>query len=264
MGSATSQALVAAREVLTGAVGRSGLTIGQSLFAVANAMSGSAQLRAALADPAADAQAKQTLVAALFPKATAGATAVLASVVSSRWSSQDDLIAGIDELGIRAVAASAPKTTSVADELFTFARAVSSDAELELGLGSKLGSREAKRSLVVALLQGRASAQTQAIVEQLVANPRGARIGQSLAKAAALVADQAGQRIALVITASALAPAQLERLRAGLSAGYGTDLKLNQIVDPSIIGGVRVQIGDDVIDGSVSTRLNELRLALVG
>jgi F0F1-type ATP synthase delta subunit len=49
----------------------------------------------------------------------------------------------------------------------------------------------------------------------------------------------------------------------GLSKSAGRDLQLNLVIDPSIIGGLRVQIGDDVIDGSVATRLTELRLQLV-
>ena len=63
--------------------------------------------------------------------------------------------------------------------------------------------------------------------------------------------------------ASSMPEAQAERLRASLAAKYG-DLKLNQVVDPAILGGLRVQIGDDVIDGSVASRLTELRLQLAG
>ncbi len=65
-----------------------------------------------------------------------------------------------------------------------------------------------------------------------------------------------------MITAAPITPAQLDRLRASLAKSYGRDLEINQVIDPSIIGGIRVQIGDDVIDGSVSTRINDLRLQL--
>ena len=92
--------------------------------------------------------------------------------------------------------------------------------------------------------------------------PRGRRIGELIRTAAAIVADEAGLAVATVITAAPISDAQLERLRAGLSATYGRDLQLNQVIDPAIIGGIRVQIGDDVIDGSVSTRINDLRLRL--
>ena len=94
--------------------------------------------------------------------------------------------------------------------------------------------------------------------------PRGRRIGELLSTAADIVADEAGLAVATVITASPLTTAQLDRLRAGLAKSYGRDLKLNVRLDPSIIGGVRVQIGDDVIDGTVATRLTDLRLQLAG
>ena len=65
-------------------------------------------------------------------------------------------------------------------------------------------------------------------------------------------------------SARALPAAQLEQLQTVLSAKYGTRLKINEIVDATVIGGVRVQVGDDVIDGSIARRINDLRLQLVG
>lgn len=262
MGSATREAIAGAREALAATGGTDGLSIGERLFEVARIIGDSAQLRNALADPAADPQAKATLVDTVFSGLTGPAKKLLASIVAARWSSQDDLLAGIEEIGIRSIASSVPKGTSIEDELFIFSTAVSSDAGLELAVGSKLGSSSAKGALVHELLGKKGSPQTVAIVEQLVRQPRGRRIGELIRHAASVVADEAGFAVATVTTATSLNPAQLERLRAGLAKSYGRDLKLNQVVDPSIIGGVRVQIGDDVIDGSVSTRINDLRLAL--
>lgn len=264
MGSATREALAAGRAALAGVRGKDALVLGEQLFEAARAVGESSQLRAALADPAADPNAKAKLVGAVFGSISGPAKDLLTVLTSQGWSSQDDLLAGIEELGIRAIASSAPAGSSIEDELFAFSNAVSSDAQLELAVGSKLGSPDAKAALVRSLLDGKASAQTVAIVEQLVRQPRGRRIGQVLADAASIVADDAGLTVATVVTARPLKPAQLTRLAKGLSKNYGQQLKLNQVVDPSVVGGVRVQIGNDVIDGTVATRLTDLRLQLAG
>ena len=70
--------------------------------------------------------------------------------------------------------------------------------------------------------------------------------------------------MATVTSATAISDAQVERLAAGLSAKYGRNLRINQVVDPGVIGGLRVQVGDDVIDGSVAKRLDDVRLQLAG
>ncbi|GAB7304948.1 hypothetical protein MAFF212519_28330 [Clavibacter michiganensis] len=74
------------------------------------------------------------------------------------------------------------------------------------------------------------------------------------------MADQAGLTIATVSVASPLSPEQSERLAQALSRRYSRRIELNQVVDRDLVGGLRVQIGDDVIDGSVATRINDLRL----
>lgn len=263
MGSATREALEHAKSALGKLGGKDGLAIGEQLFEAARVIGGSAQLRSALADPSAAAADKTAAIGAIFTGISAGARDLLAEIVSNRWSSQDDLLAGIEEIGIRAVASSAPKDASIEAELFSFGSAVSSNAELELAVGSKLGSAQSKSALVTTLLAGKASKQALAIIDHLVQQPRGRRIGELVRTAAAIVADQANLAVATVISAAPISEAQLERLRAGLSKSAGRDLQLNLVIDPSIIGGLRVQIGDDVIDGSVATRLTELRLQLV-
>jgi len=261
MGSATREALASAREALTALGGKDGLAVGEQLFEVVRVIGDSSQLRSALADPSVAAADKLAVVNKVFATIGAPARTLLAEIVASRWSTQDDLLEGIEEIGIRAVASSA-KPGGIEDELFTFGTAVGSNAELELAVGSKLGSTQSKSALVNALLKHKASPQALAIVDQLVQQPRGRRIGELMRHAASIVADQAGLAIATIITAAPLTAAQLDRLRAGLAKSYGRDLKLNEVIDPSIIGGIRVQIGDDVIDGSVSTKITELRLQL--
>lgn len=263
MGSATREALANSVSALADLGSKADLATAEDLFSAGRVVADSAQLRAVLGDPTVPAEGKTVLVKRVFASLSAPAVELLTVIAAQRWSSHDDLLGAIEELGIRAIAGSAPRNVDIVAELLTFGGAVTSDASLELALRSKLASADSKVALVERLLGGRASKETVAIVRQLVAQPRGRSVRESLRAAARMVAAQSGQTIATVYAASALPEAQAERLRTVLSASYG-DLRINQVVDPSIIGGLRVQIGDDVIDGSIASRLAELRLQLAG
>lgn len=264
MGSATRDALSASRAALGALQSQVDLSVGQELFSAGRVIGESAQLRAALADPSAASAAKSAVVEKVFSGLGPVARQLLVVVSGNRWSSEDDMLAGIEELGLRAIAETATDSIPIEAELFAFGTAVSSNADLELAVGSKLGSSASKAALIEALIGTKVSAQTVAIVSHLVQQPRGRRIAELLRTAARVVADQAGLSIATVTTASPLTVAQVDRLAAGLAQSYGRQLRINQVVDAAVIGGVRVQIGDDVIDGSVASRLNELKLQLAG
>lgn len=263
MGSASRQALAAASETLAST---SGVTVaaGEQLLAAARALDGSTQLRTILGDTTVGAKEKTQLIAKVLPGLGAPATAVLGAAVQNRWSSGDDLVDGVEDLGIRAVARGAGADAPLETELFEFSRAVSSDAELELALGSKLADPERKADLASNLLAKKAGAGTVAIVRHLVQSPRGRRIGELLAHAADVVAAAHDRRIATVTSATALPSAQADRLAAALQKRYGSEIQLQQIVDPEVVGGLRVQVGDDVVDGTIAARLHDLRLQLAG
>jgi F-type H+-transporting ATPase subunit delta len=261
MGSATREAIAAANAALA-KQGTVDLATGEQLLAAALVVNGSHELRAALADDTAKDADRKGIVDAVFGKYTKPARAILEVLATSRWSSEDDLVAGIEELGIRALASSAPKALSIDDELFEFGVAVTSNSELELALGSKLGGVDGKVSLVDALLKGKASEQTIAILKALLAQPRGRRIAELIRYAATIVADESGNGIATVTVASELDAEQRKRLETALNTQYGRDVRLNVIVDPVILGGMRVQVGSEVIDGTISNRIADLRLRL--
>jgi F-type H+-transporting ATPase subunit delta len=64
--------------------------------------------------------------------------------------------------------------------------------------------------------------------------------------------------------AKPLSDGDRERLQKALSQQYGRDIHINEVVDDSVIGGLRVEIGDDVIDGTVAGRLDDARRRLAG
>jgi len=263
MGSATREALAVAAGVL-GEQKSVSLEAGEQLLDASLVVAGSPQLRSALADDTAETENKVGIVRAVFSAYTPVARTVLEAVAGQRWSSADDLVSGIEELGIRAVAESASKSVSIDRELFAFSTAVSSNAELELALGSKLGAVDGRVSLVKDLLGGKASEQTVSIVSALIAQPRGRRVGELLRYAANLVAEQAGVAIATVTVATPLSADQLSRLEKALGAQYDKEIRINEVVDERILGGMRIHVGDEVIDGTISNRISDLRLQLAG
>src|SRR5690606_14368286 len=119
---------------------------------------------------------------------------------------------GVEEIGIRAIAAAAGPDAGIESQLFGIARLVASDHELEFALGSTLGEADRKAALVDALFARTASAPTLAIVRHLVQSPRGRRIGEFLADAAEIVADAAGRIVATVTAAAPLTSEQRARL----------------------------------------------------
>ncbi|CAN5411422.1 F0F1 ATP synthase subunit delta [soil metagenome] len=263
MGSASRQALAAAEQTLTATKGVT-LAAGEQLLSAGRAIEGSAQLRGLLADPSLDNAEKSGLIATIFGSLDPIATALILGIVEARWSDADELLDGIEQIGIRAIAEASGSDAPIEAELFEFSRAVSSNSDLELALADKLGDPAAKAALVDTLLAKKVSPATVAIARHLVQSPRGRRIGALLSGAASIVADAAGRLIATVTTAVPLSAAQQKRLTEALAARYGREPRLNIVIDPAVIGGLRVQLGDEVVDGTVAARLSDLRLQLAG
>ena len=256
MGSATNQALAETTAALAAARGVD-LTVARELFVAARELGQTSQLSGALADSAAAPAARAKVITDVFGPSMAPATVgLLTNAVTQRWSSASDLIDGIEELAVRAA--------TIASELFEFSRTVAANPELELALGSRLGDAAAKGDLVAKLLTGRASEATVLVASSLVQQPRERRVRQLLSRAIRIVADERGRAVATVTAAAALSTEQASRLTELLSRRYGTKISLNTVIDPTVVGGLRVQIADDVIDMSVSSRLADLRQRLAG
>lgn len=262
MGSATTQAL-ASTDAALAATKISDLSTARELFLAARTISESSQLSSALSAWGVAGDVRAGVAAQVFAGLQPGTVDLVKVAAAQRWSSLDDLVEGVEGLAIRA-AAIAESGVDIEGELFEVTRTVAANPELELALGSRLGEASAKGELVEKILGGRASEATTLIVSSLVRQSRGRRVRTLLSRALRLVADQRGRTVATVFAASALDAAQLERLRSALAARYGADVALNTVVDPSVVGGVRIEIGDDVIDATVSSRLNDLRQRLAG
>jgi F-type H+-transporting ATPase subunit delta len=252
---------------VTLAAGADGLALADELFAVTAALDLSAALRRALVDPSRRSAAKRALVESLFgPKVGAAAIDVLKVLVSQRWADDQDLADAIESLAVEAVVASAEvngRLDDLEDELFRFGRIVAADQALRDALAAYGGEADVKAALVEALLAGKASPETIRLARQAAIAPRGRRFDQVLESYLTVAAKRREQLTAIVTAAVALDDTQRQRLASALSGIYHKAVQINVVLDPGVIGGIRVQVGDEVLDGTVLRRLQEAERALL-
>ncbi len=259
MGSATRSAREAARQAVASTAGAD-RHAGEQMLAVARVIDASPGLQSALV--ASDSSASGVMRDRVFAELSGSARSVLDAALSQSWSSTRDLVAGIEELGIRVIAATAADAETVARELHAVGALVADNAELELALSGTRGTPETRGALIDALLDGKTTEETRAIIGHLVRAPRGRRIGELVRTGAELVADESGRGLATVTVARPLTDAQTAAVAATVRERYGRDHLVVQVVDPTVVGGVRIQVGYEVIDGSIAARLTDLTLQL--
>ena len=256
MGSASREALAAARSALSGPLSPA---TGSELLAAAAQIGASSALVGALADSSLAASSRAEIVGRLFGSLSAGARSVLTSAVEQKWSNGSELVDGIEELGLRAQAIAEP---GLAEQLLGAAAVIDGSHELELELGNKLGDPKAKSALATSIFSGKLGDAALGTLTHFVANPRGRRVSAALREGARIAADQGGSQLATVTVAAPLSEAQQQKLASLLEQNVGRPVMVTTVVDAALIGGLRVQIGDEVIDGSVRTRLEDLRQRL--
>jgi len=244
-------------------------TISQELFSILDTLYSSVSLRRAMTDPARDAAAKSLLAQDLFASSISpGALSILIESVALRWSASIDLASAIEQLAIESEATAANAEGSldrVQDELFVFARTLGESQELRLTLGDRLGSPIGKREVIADLLgaQGaQANPSTIRLISQAVTGLAGRNIDSVLSVYADAVADRRNRLLVLVTTRIALTASQSDQLSQIMTKHVGQPVHLNYQIDPTILGGVSIRFADELVDGTISTRLAEAGRAL--
>ncbi len=159
------------------------------------------------------------------------------------------------------IAAAEGNIGEVEDELFRLGRVLQTNDELRGPLTDAHLPVERRAQIVEDLLDGKATRTTVSFASMLVS---AGRIGDLAAIAEAMAQRSAasrGETVAEVRSAVPLTDAQLAELARALKARTNIDVTIRNVVDPTVMGGVVTQIGDSVLDGSVRTRLNQLREA---
>ena len=158
-----------------------------------------------------------------------------------------------------AIALAEGDLAEVEDELFRLGRVLESSDELRSALTDQHVPVSRRQQIIEDLLDGKATQTTLAIVSMIVGAGRAADLVKIANELVQRTASNSGQAVAEVRSAVALTDAQVAELTAALKARTNMDIMVKNIVDPSVMGGLVTQIGDSVLDGTVRTRLNQLR-----
>ena len=238
----------------------------EGLFGVVRLLDRSGQLRRALGDPTTPRPAKESLLDALLGSQLEPlAMRVLKDVVSQRWSSPRDVVDAVEVLAVQAaflVAEADGSLDDVEDELFRFSRIVAQDPALRAVLTDRGLADDRKTALLTGLLGERTRPETLRLISALVLAPRGRTLEDGLAEYARLAAEIRERSVARVTSAIRLTDAQEERLAAALARTLGRAVQLQIDVDPAVVGGLVVRVGDEVIDGTTKHHLRAARVAL--
>jgi F-type H+-transporting ATPase subunit delta len=275
MAGVSSESLATGLAMLEAKLPTASLQLAKELFGILGMVDSSAGLRRALTDPSRNGDEKSALVRQLVGgKVSADAAEIAGGLAGSRWATARDIGDALETLAATVVISVAENKSAVSasgisgleeleNDLFSFNQAVASNHEVQRALSEPQASAAAKAALAEKLVPG-VSEEAKVLITQAVTQPRGIKPTRLVERFAELAAKRQQRWIATVSVTRPLTPMQLARLQAGLNAMYGRELKVNVNVDPSLIGGIRVQVGDEVLDASVLTRLGELQRQLAG
>jgi len=237
-------------------------SMSSDLFAAVDALDSSPPLRRALTDPNVDESQRGRLAHNLLDgKMSPAAVDLVAQAASMRWAGGRTLAAALERQAVRAELLAADRSGQLdetEDALFRFARLVDSSPDLRNLLADRRIPMADRQSLVDRLLEGRTNTSTRTLARRGVA-ARERTFDRTVESYLGLAAAQKNRMVATVRVARSLTGEQSTRLRAALSRQIGRDVAIQEVIDASVLGGVRVELGSEVVEGTVGGRLEEAR-----
>ena len=247
--------------------GGDGAALGDDLLAAAEVLRGQVALRRAMTDPSTEAAAKAGLARSVFGSHLgAAAVDLVASAASARWGSSRDVAEALEQIGVIAIvrgADGAGDGDRLESELFSFGRAVIENPDLRGALSDPARSVADKQALVSTLLAGKASDATVRLAREALSGTHGT-VTSAIDEYCRAAASARQRLVATVRVAHPLTGEQSTRLATALGREHARPVHLNMVVDPDVVGGIHVEIGDHVVDGSISTRVDDARRQVAG
>lgn len=239
--------------------------VGTELFLIVDQLDANRSLRVAVADPSLEAAQREGIISDVFgPKVAEPTKQILVDAVAQEWSTPREFRAGLVALGRRALMRGADEQgqlEQVEDELYELSVLLEKEKELVQLLSDHNATAAQKRGLLASVIYGKVSMFTEALALQVIGRP----VQNPVDDLAALAEDVAGLRgkaVARVVAAEELTSSQREALAQKLENIYGREMAIHSEVDPSLLGGMIVRVGDEEIDGSARGKLTRLRTDL--
>ncbi len=265
MRSASRQALaelLAKFDEAAGGLDEQGLsTLAADLTAVAELLQRETVVTRHLTVPTEDATPKTRLVQRLFSdKISAAALGLVSDAASARWSNGADLVTAVEHVARQALLLAAERAGTVdevEDQLFRFSRILDAESGLDSLLGDTVTPTAGRVGLLRNVIGSGSGANTitTALLEQTVRLLRGQSAHQAVTELAQIAVARRGELVAHVGAAAELSDAQRTRLNTVLSRIYSHPVRVQVGIDPELLGGLAISVGDEVIDGTLSSRL---------
>lgn len=239
--------------------------IGTDLFVAVDRLDEERALRISVAETSTSAEQRKGIMNQVFAgKVSESALSVLNEAAAQTWSTPRELRTGLVSLGRRALlrgAESQGQLKQVEDELFTLSTILEREDELISLLTDRRSSMDARRKLVADIIYGKVTMFTEALVLQVIGRPEDNPV-DDVANLSSEAASLQGREVARVQSATELNEVQQSALAEKLEEIYGRAISIQSEVDPSLLGGVKIRVGSEVIDGSTRGKIARMKSTL--
>lgn len=238
--------------------------IGNELFSVTNVLDRNIRLERALTDPSRPVEDKVALLNKLVgDQAHEMTMEILTDLVGRRWSRVSDIANAVEDFGVDGMmyyADATDATLQVSIELAELHSALLNLPVIRSGLSSDRAPAEARIKLLYALVGNKdLNKVTMRLAEHAACNPRNRRYLSTIHWLINKFSRHMGESMVTVTTAAPLNQEQVDKLIAVYSKRLGRPVHINSNVDPTVIGGMRIEIGDEVTDNTVVAQLQQLQ-----